>query len=167
MKAKPQATSATRPNFNMTPHNSPAYEAFLESVFGDPTVTNPSVLNALRSLKPRVVVAGIRTASTLSEVLSITRTLLEHIFNGRQIRVTFARKVQVAGNIRLRSEGLIPSGATTALGWKTGESPLFSIRLRAGTRNRSHSESARWWMAVTRSKTWACHLLPNGRGQTD
>ncbi len=67
---------------------------------------------AISVTQTRNVVAGIRTASTLSEVLSITRTLLEHIFNGRQIRVTFARKVQVAGNIRLRSEGLIPSGAT-------------------------------------------------------
>ncbi|MFM7167205.1 MAG: SIR2 family protein [Planctomycetaceae bacterium] len=60
----------------------------------------------------RHAVTSIRTARSLSEVLSIIRTVIEHIFAGRQIRVAFAQKVQTSGRTQLRMEGLIPTGAT-------------------------------------------------------
>lgn len=87
--------------------------------YGDDFTQLPAWLESIPEHKPvisctqmRHTVMSIRTAGSLSEVLSIIRTFIEEIFSGRQIRVAFARKVQSAGRTRLRMEGLIPTGAT-------------------------------------------------------
>jgi len=87
--------------------------------YGDDFSQLPAWLEAISDHKPvtsvapiRHTVMSIRTAESLSEVLSVIRTFIEEIFTGRHIRVAFARKVQSAGRTRLRMEGLIPTGAT-------------------------------------------------------